>query len=49
MIQILKSGDSCISNPDIRNLKLDECNFAISDFGFELQESSDFRFLSIFS
>jgi hypothetical protein len=35
---------------EIRNLRLDGApqpvQFAISDFGFEMQDSSDFKFLS---
>ena len=30
---------------EIRNLKLDRVHFEISDFGFEMQDSSNFNFL----
>src|SRR5262249_16818658 len=45
----LKSHESSISNPKFRNCRLDlgshEVQFATSDFGFEMQDSSDFTIL----
>jgi len=46
---ILKSDKSCISDPKFRNIELDRTalrvQFAISDFGYEMQDSSDFKIL----
>jgi len=44
--KILKSDESCSSNPksEILNWTVKcEVQFKISDFGFELQDSSDFK------
>ena len=48
--KILKLDDSCISNPEIRNLKLDSqtlqrsrSNLRFRISGFEMQESSNFK------
>src|ERR1700674_3303694 len=41
--EILKSDESCISNPKSRNLKMDWSNQIFRDFGFEMQDSSDFK------
>src|ERR1051326_3071740 len=38
----LKSDESCTSNPEIRNRKLDRFNFRFLISGFEVQDSSDF-------
>ena len=48
----MKLDESCISNPEIRNVRLDwqtacPVQFEISDFGFEMQESSNFKSLSV--
>src|ERR1700674_2900465 len=44
----LKSDESCISNPKLDNCRSDceccEVRFEISNFGFEMQDSSDFKF-----
>jgi len=42
----LKSDESCISNPKSRNLRLDLSNLHFRDFGFEMQDSSDFKISS---
>jgi hypothetical protein len=45
-----KSDESCISNPEIRNFKLDgahetgQSNLRFRISGFEMQDSSDFKF-----
>jgi hypothetical protein len=48
--EILKLDDSCISNPEIRNMKLDSerstglpSNLLFRISGFEMQESSNFK------
>ena len=48
--EILKLDESCISNPKSRNFKLDWCpfrpcpsNLRFRDFGFEMQDSSNFK------
>src|SRR5436309_1503633 len=47
MEEILKSDESCISNPKFDHIRLDfarpTAQFKISDFGFEMQDSSDFK------
>ena len=50
MEKILKLDESCISNPKSRNPKLDGHTFTpppvqsdILDFGFEVQDSSNFK------
>ncbi len=52
---ILKMDESCTSNPKSRNIRLDGMSYAswfrgglpvqlkISDFGFEVQDSSNFK------
>jgi hypothetical protein len=47
----VKSDESCISNPksQISNWTvMDAVQSQISDFGFEMQDSSDFKFFSPF-
>jgi hypothetical protein len=48
--EILKSDESCISNPKseisdwtLSELLFEPVRFKISDFGFEMQDSSDFK------
>jgi len=45
----LKLDESCISNPKLQNLKLDyagrESNLTFRNFGFEMQDSSNFKML----
>jgi hypothetical protein len=48
-VKILKSDESCISNPEIRDRRLDcltrpcESNLRFLISGFEMQDSSDFK------
>src|SRR5437867_2196629 len=47
--EILKLDESCISNPKFGNFELDlavDVQFKISDFGFEMQDSSNFKISS---
>src|SRR3989442_4113146 len=48
---ISKLDKSCISNPKFRNIKLDPAlstvQSAISDFGFEMQDSSNFKLTAL--
>jgi len=45
-LEISKLDESCISNPKFQNFKLDftlAVQFKISDFGFEMQDLSNFK------
>ena len=46
--EISKSDKSWISNPKSRNLKMDWSNLRFRDFGFEMQDSSDFKISDLF-
>src|SRR5437867_13175413 len=41
--EISKSDDSCISNPEIPKSQIGPVQFKVSNFEFEMQDSSDFK------
>jgi hypothetical protein len=47
MERILKTDESCISNPEVRKWEVDcPSNLILQISGFEMQDSSDFEILS---